>query len=352
MVVMASREHPCLPSGARLPHVATCAHAQDWLRLLANLGRAERTLDAYARGLDQYLAFCTMRGVEPERATLECVSLFVRWQRGDEYEGIVRSTAVANATLLQRLTAVRLWYDHLVYQGVRDRNPVPRSDRLAHVTGTHPRTGVGRALVAKVEQLPRIPTDEVWQRIIATASSETLRNRVMFALAYFGALRREELVRLEVEDVDYARRLITVRADTTKTGRGRVVTYSATAALNLVLYLRERHAIDRRPGALFLSSSNRNAGAPLSKWQWSKTVQAIARRADAAHFSTHTFRHLRLTHLARAGWGLHEIASYAGHTNPQSTMVYLHLSGTELAGKIARTLATRDEVLDGVLFGS
>jgi hypothetical protein len=36
---------------------------------------------------------------------------------------------VSDATLHQRLTAVRLWYDHLVYAGVRERNPVPRGHR-------------------------------------------------------------------------------------------------------------------------------------------------------------------------------------------------------------------------------
>jgi integrase len=30
-------------------------------------------------------------------------------------------------------------------------------------------------------------------------------------------------------------------------------------------------------------------------------------------FSTHTLRHLCLTDLARAGWELHAIATFAGH---------------------------------------
>ena len=110
--------------------------------------------------------------------------------------------------------------------------------------------------------------------------------------------------------------------------------------------LTERAAINR----LFLSTSNRNVGAPLSKWQGRKTVQAIAARAEAPGFSTHTLRHLRLTPLARAGWRLHEIATYAGHRNPQTTMTYLHLSGTDLAERIARTVRWRDEAIDAALF--
>ena len=43
------------------------------------------------------------------------------------------------------------------------------------------------------------------------------------------ALRREELCLLESEDLDPAYRTITVRAETTKSRRGRVVPYSAVA---------------------------------------------------------------------------------------------------------------------------
>ena len=62
-------------------------------------------------------------------------------------------------------------------------------------------------------------------------------------------------------------------------------------------------------------------------------------------FSTHTLRHLRLTHLARSGWRLHEIASYAGHRNVQTTMQYIHLSGNDLLAKMARSVEHGDAKL-------
>ncbi|MDT5155828.1 MAG: hypothetical protein QOH51_185 [Acidobacteriota bacterium] len=42
-----------------------------------------------------------------------------------------------------------------------------------------------------------------------------------------------------------------------------------------------------------------------------------------------------LTDLARAGWDIHEIACFAGHINPQTTLLYIHLSGRDLAHKLA-----------------
>ena len=48
-------------------------------------------------------------------------------------------------------------------------------------------------------------------------------------------------------------------------------------------------------------------------------------------FSTHTTRHLCLTDLARMGWQLHAIATFAGHRSTESTLTYIHLSGGYLA---------------------
>jgi putative ABC transport system permease protein len=51
---------------------------------------------------------------------------------------------------------------------------------------------------------PWIPTDEQWRQLLAAAQSESLRNRVMLALAYDAALRREELCSLAISDIDFS----------------------------------------------------------------------------------------------------------------------------------------------------
>jgi integrase len=77
----------------------------------------------------------------------------------------------------------------------------------------------------------------------------------------------------------------------------------------------------------------------VSVWTWTDVVTRVAARADVPRFTTHTLRHLCLTDLARAGWDLHEIARFAGHRSPQTTLLYIHLSGRDLAAKLARGMA-------------
>jgi integrase len=158
----------------------------------------------------------------------------------------------------------------------------------------------------------------------------------MFALGYDAALRREELCALCTEDLDPAYRTVRVRAETTKSRRERIVPYSAVTGELLRAYLVHRRTLSLARGPLFLSESRRNYAAPLSLWTWSKVVHALALRAGVPQFSTHTLRHLCLTDLARAGWELHAIATFAGHRNPATTLQYIHLSGRELAEKLAR----------------
>ena len=240
---------------------------------------------------------------------------------------------LANATIRLRLTAVRLFYDHLIEEGIRQNNPVGRGRYVQSggFGGARP-----RALVPRFTALPWIPTDAEWKHLLQTARSELLRNRVMLALAYDAGLRREELCLLATGDIDPAHRLLTVRAETTKSRRGRVVPYSEASGSLLSAYLAHRRTLTRARGPLFVSESRRNAGGPLSFWSWSKVVHSLAERAGLPQLSTHTFRHLCLTDLARAGWELHEIASFAGHRNTSTTLIYIHLSGRELTAKIAR----------------
>ena len=52
--------------------------AVEWLRVWADLGRAPRTIDAYARALAEYLLSCENAGVDPIAASRAQVAAFVR----------------------------------------------------------------------------------------------------------------------------------------------------------------------------------------------------------------------------------------------------------------------------------
>jgi integrase/recombinase XerD len=157
------------------------------------------------------------------------------------------------------------------------------------------------------------------------------------------------LVTMAIGAVDFAYRQICIRAEHAKNGAERVVGYGRLTSGLLEAYLKKRRGLSLAGGPLFLSESRRHPGHPLAAVTWSKIVQGLAQRAGVPQFTTHTPRHLRLTHLARARMDLHQIATYAGHRSLQTTMGYIHLSGVELTAAVTRSLAGFEQWITTIL---
>jgi site-specific recombinase XerD len=325
----------------RFPRVASTSEAKHWLEIQRMLGLAPNTIEAYGRGLEEFFGWCERSEVMAATASRADVAGYVghlRDRPGNRGKGVVSfdsGSGLSNATLQLRLTAIRLFFDFLMEEGLRDSNPVGRGRYT-------PAKSFGRRerrLLPRHKRLPWIPSEAEWGRFLDHARKEPLRNRLMLAMAYDAGLRREELCRLDVRDIEPAHRLLRIRAETSKSRQDRVVPYSGTSGVLLAAYLAHRRTLSRQRGPLFLSESHRNRADPITLWTWSKVVRRLADAAELPRLSTHTLRHLCLTDLARAGWDLHEIASFAGHRNVSVTQQYVHLSGRNLADKLARGMA-------------
>jgi integrase/recombinase XerD len=315
----------------RYRRVSENRHAREWLKFQSLRGLAVNTLDAYGRDLDAYLGFLESAGIELHSVVRSTIGGYIeniaqRCALRGSNQKRVAGTTLSNATLQQHLTVIRLFYDYLVEEKVCALHPL------------RPTIG-GRGLIQRHRRLPWIPSEEHWQSILQVCRQEPLRNRVMLAMSYDAALRREEICSLGTSDVDPAHRLLRIRSEATKSRRERVVPYSAPTSDLFSQYLRVRRELSRERGPLFLSESFRNFGQPISIWTWSKAVGRIARRCNLPQFTPHTLRHLCLTDLARANWDIHEIATFAGHRSVQTTLLYIHLSGRDLSRKLAVGMA-------------
>lgn len=111
----------------RWPVLARHEKAAEWLQIWSDLGRAVRTIDAYGRGLSEFLTVCEREGVDPVAATKADVAVFVRdlterpHRRGANVVVIDSGAGLSNATIQQRLVPVRLFFDFLVEEGCATR---------------------------------------------------------------------------------------------------------------------------------------------------------------------------------------------------------------------------------------
>jgi integrase/recombinase XerD len=86
------------------PVLAAHPRAAEWLQMRADTGAAPRTVDAYARGLSEYLQMCDRDGVDPESADRAHVARYVRElttrpsRRGPKVVVLDSGAGLANAT--------------------------------------------------------------------------------------------------------------------------------------------------------------------------------------------------------------------------------------------------------------
>jgi integrase/recombinase XerD len=349
------------------PLVADHPAARSFVERLALKGKRPKTVDAYARAIEDLLVYFSQR--EPERlleadeADLDSYIASLK-QRGPKKRGrggmIEDATKVryltgrmlSENTIAQRIVACRLFYDFLLRKRLRADpvNPIARGSDGRD--GRHPTRGP----VRRHMRLPWMPSDEVWGGFVRhVIVNEDARTKAMILLAYDAALRREELMSLRVDDIDWARGLVTIRPEITKGARMRHVPVSA-CVLHLV---RDYLEGDRRAliaaydgdevGLIFLSESTRNPGIPLSVGAFDEIIERVRERVGLPALTPHTLRHQRCTILKRAGVSLDDIALIAGHRSVESTRLYIHLAPSELSKRLRAKIEPFDAPIRGLV---
>lgn len=152
-------------------------------------------------------------------------------------------------------------------------------------------------------------------------ATRNLKHRAVFALLYSSGLRVGESINLQQKDIDIDRRQITIRAG--KGRKDRVVIMAESFIPLLLNYLGTY-----RPRTYFVESPQ---GGPYS----SSSIRAALHHAcKLAHIkkrvTPHTLRHSFATHMLENGIDLRHIQSLLGHSKPETTMIYTHVTQKDL----------------------
>jgi integrase/recombinase XerD len=172
-------------------------------------------------------------------------------------------------------------------------------------------------------QLPTVLSEEEVTKLIESACSSY--HRVILTTLYATGMRRSELARLKIQDVDSQRMVIHIRQG--KGGRDRDVTLSPRLLEVLRAYWKWR-----KPKAyLFPSLLRTRVERPInSKTIWYAVREAARRAGIQKKITPHTLRHSWATHLLERGTDLKTIQVLLGHVDLETTTLYLHLSQRHL----------------------
>jgi site-specific recombinase XerD len=170
------------------------------------------------------------------------------------------------------------------------------------------------------KKLPVVLSREEVTRLIEAACS--LMHRTMLMVLYGTGVRRAELARLKVGDIDSKLMIVHIREG--KGGRDRDLPMTPILLEALRGYWRSA-----RPMLYLFPSpySTGNEAAPIStKTVWNACHEAAVRAGLTKAIGPHTLRHSFATHHVEAGTDLRTVQLLLGHADLKDTMVYLHLS--------------------------
>ena len=259
------------------------------LEELQRLNYAQSTVEAYTSALRDFAKYFHK---PPDQLGPEHIRQF-------QLHLLVDQKLAAN-TVKQRMAAVQFFFVRtLKRRYLREDFPYPKTPR----------------------RLPAVLSQEEVTRLIDAAAN--LSHRAMLMTLYSTGVRRAEMVRLKVSDIDSQRMVIHVHQG--KGSKDRDVPLSPKLLETLREYWRWR-----KPNN-YLFPGNRGPDVPLTpKAVWYACRGAAQRAGIQKRVGPHTLRHSYATHLLESGADLRTIQLLLGHADIKHTTVYLHLSERHL----------------------
>ncbi|WNV74458.1 tyrosine recombinase XerC [Geodermatophilus sp. DSM 44513] len=242
------------------------------------------------------------------------------------------------------LAALRSWLAHNRTRGAGRATIARRAAAARSLTRWLRRTGrtpedVGLRLVSPKAHrtLPEVLAPDQARAVVDSAAGAQdpvgLRDAVVLELLYASGIRVSELVGLDVDDVDRARRLLRVLG---KGRKERTVPYGAPAERALDAWLtrgRPALATERCGPALLLGVR----GGRLDPREARRTVHtAVAAAPGAPDIGPHGLRHSVATHVLEGGADLRLVQELLGHASLATTQLYTHVTVDRLRAVHAR----------------
>lgn len=248
---------------------------------------------------------------------------FCRWLAENQINTVNRETVISyRDTLLQKLqpttcrlyiACVKLFIKFLSTKGIC-------VDFSEHIKGVKLDNDTHARDALNVEEAQEV------LKTMKGNSEMDLRNKAVIALMLATGLRRIEVVRLDVADIERRGKklFLKVHGKARQGKQDRVILPSQCAAL-IIAYLKTRKNVSGN-SPLFVSTSPRCKGARLDE----QTISRLAKKAlvnagfDSPRLTCHSLRHFFATTAINAGIDVRQVSRALRHKSVIVTEVYLH----------------------------
>ncbi|WP_188971662.1 tyrosine-type recombinase/integrase [Deinococcus aerolatus] len=271
------------------------------VRHLAALRLSPATIAYYFYSLEPLLQFMEAQGLarDAELITLPLLREFQLWLRDTH--------------------GMKAGGEHAVLRGVRATLRWAAEEELLACDPT----AKLRLPTLPHERPPAVQPDEVERCLkVAAGMTQPLRNRAILLCLYDTGLRMGEVLQLRVDDLNMTTGMITVRAETAKREKARVVPIGLKTSKALNAYERkERRAALPMVQQLFLGRT----GEPMTKGGLTHLLVKISAAAEVprSHTAPHAWRRGFAVGYLRGGGDIFSLQQILGHTTLEMTRRYV-----------------------------
>jgi site-specific recombinase XerD len=275
--------------------------------------KAAATQQAYRTDFTIFATWCSTHGVAALPANAETIAAFLAYEA---------DSGKRRSTIGRRLAAIQCAHQ------LRSITPLPTKDPRVRAT----LRGIRRSL----EKTPLKKAPVTAERVVVMAPTpdhrlSTLRDRALLLVGFASALRRSELIALDVDDVEEVAeglRLTIRKSKTDQERRGVVIALPRGAQACPVAALKAwLDASGIRQGPLFrpIAKGNHIQPTRLTDHSVAKIVKTHAARIglDPKQFGAHSLRCGFLTSAATKGASLLKMADQSRHKSLDSLRGYI-----------------------------
>lgn len=308
------------PDGFIRDEHSLAAYADKFLDHQRALNRTDKAVRSRGHEMRYFLRWCQERDlVYPKQITHPVLEGYQRFLwRYRKPNGKPLSVSSQRG----RLGGVKCFFSWLCRQHVLDANPasdleLPRAEK---------RLPDDALTVAQIETLLALPD---------IADPLGIRDRAMLELFYSTGIRRTEMARLTLADLNREKRILWVRQG--KGRKDRVVPVGSRALQWVEKYIEDVRSllvVDATETALFLTGY----GEPFNEEVLGRKVREYILKADIGRTTggPHLLRHACATHLLEGGADIRFIQQLLGHENLETTAIYTHVTIDQLQAVHAR----------------
>ena len=275
-------------------------------------GLASGTIRSYKGTVGKYLDWLEQQNIDPITANGKEIRGFVTY---------LRKQGKSPKTLENYFASISSFYEFLLYEEMVTANPVlpvrKRYLRKYKENGARHE----RKLIS-VEEMAML-----------VHSIPNKRDRAIVILLAKTGIRRDEMVQIDVDDIDWEEETLMLKPHPKRTNRR--VYFDSETALILKRWLRARESMARpSEKALFVGAHGQRLernGVYLAVTHWAERVGLHNPNGEMEDkFTPHCCRHWFTTHLRRNGMDREMIKELRGDVRREAIDIYLHIDLEEM----------------------